>query len=664
MRGLVRIGLALVLLVALAGLALILVPAERVAALAAGEFERMTGRALVIGGKVRPTIWPVLGVAAQDVRLANADWSEEGPMLMADRLEIGVNAGALFGGAVRITTLAVEGMALTLERAADGRGNWELGGAAGFGGGGTGQPGGAVVPVVTLDRAVLEGRVVFLDHATGRRIVLDDLEVEAQLADAAGPLTLTARAAVAGQPLALDLRAGDAAAFLAGRVGPLTTEATAGGSVVRFDGRGGIAPPVGEGRLEAELADLRALAGLAGMEVPDLPEGLGRRVRDLRGDVTLTSAGSLHLRDAVVLLDANRLAGAADITFDGPRPKVAAQVDAGQLLLAGLGGAPATGTGAAADAGWPRGTIDVSALGLADAEVALRFAGADLGGTKLGPARLLLTLDRARAVIEAREVQAFGGTIAGQFVINGRGGLSVGGDLAFAGIAMQQLLRDLAGYDRLLADGDLKVNFLGVGNSVAAIMASLRGEGRLALGKGELRGLDLLGMLRTLDPGFVGEGQRTIFDGMSASFTMAGGVLANDDLVLAAPFLTAKGQGTVGLGAQVLDYRITPTALTKADGTGGVAVPLVISGPWSAPAFRLDLKALADQELAVERAKLEARAQEAAAEAEARLRARAEAELGLVQQDGESVEDAARRRAQEAIEEEARKALGGLLGGN
>jgi AsmA protein len=38
-------------------------------------------------------------------------------------------------------------------------------------------------------------------------------------------------------------------------------------------------------------------------------------------------------------------------------------------------------------------------------------------------------------------------------------------------------------------------------------------------------------------------------------------------------------------------------------------------------------------------------------------------QLGIVQQDGETLEDAARRRAQEALDEEARKALEKLLGG-
>jgi AsmA protein len=236
--------------------------------------------------------------------------------------------------------------------------------------------------------------------------------------------------------------------------------------------------------------------------------------------------------------------------------------------------------------------------------------------------------------------------------------------MALAGLSMQPLLTDLAGFDRLLGKSDLSFRFLGVGNTMAALANSLSGEGKMTFGKGELRGLDLLGMLRNLDPSYVGEGAKTIFNAVGASFTMQDGNLYNEDLVLSAPYLKAAGKGRVGIGARDLDYRIVPTALEKDDGTGGIRVPLMVKGSWANPKFQLDLKALADQELADEKAKLKERAKEEADKARAQLKAKAEKELGLTQQDGESLEDAARRRAQEAVNQEAGKLLNKLLGGN
>jgi AsmA protein len=260
-------------------------------------------------------------------------------------------------------------------------------------------------------------------------------------------------------------------------------------------------------------------------------------------------------------------------------------------------------------------------------------------------------------------VQAYGGTISGQFVVNGRKGLSVGGDLTFVGMDLQNLLRDFAGYERLVGTGDLRLKFLGSGPSVDAIMQGLEGSGTLALGRGEILGLDIGGMIRTLDTSYVGEGQKTIFDSLNASFTIAGGVLQNDDLIMAASFARVAGEGKLGLGARTINYRLR----AEADlGEQSLTAPILIKGPWADPKISLDLEALAREKLDLEKAKLEAEARVKALEAETKAKAKAklEEELGVVQGEGETLEEAIKRRANEAMTEEAAKALEELLNGN
>jgi AsmA protein len=315
--------------------------------------------------------------------------------------------------------------------------------------------------------------------------------------------------------------------------------------------------------------------------------------------------------------------------------------------------------GSAAPDGWSEDEIDVSALGALDAELVLVAPSVSVGGMTLGETRVLVTLDRSRAVTEIRQMAAYGGQITGEFVVNGRGGLSVGGKLDFASLDLQALLRDVSGYDRVVATGDLDLRFLGVGNSVAAIMQSLEGEGALELGRGEVRGLDIAAMLQTLDPAYIGDDQKTAFDGLAGTFTIAEGILSNRDLKLVAPQLTAAGAGEVDLGDRTLDYRLRPTALAAADGSGGVMVPLLITGPWAEPRFRLDLESIA-------REKMEAEARAAAAEVEARAKAelerRLKEELGVEVAPDESLGDAAVRGAEEALEDETRRLLEDILG--
>jgi AsmA protein len=667
MRWVIRSVLTLCLLVFLGVAALFLVPTERIARLATDRFDSITGRTLRIEGTVRPTIWPTLGVRTGKIAISNADWSDEPQMLTAEALDIGIDMAALWGGDVRVTGLRAIRPRIVLERAADGRENWVFGGANG----GMAAPGmaGEGTPF-TLDLAEVTGaEVLFIDHGAGQRLAASDIDATLRVPAFTGPAQMALTARMNGTPLSLEATIAEFAGFLEGSAVGMKLALTSGAAELSFDGRAGHAPLAAKGRLNADLADMAAIAALAGITRPALPQGFGARSVALAGDVTMTAAQTLHLRGGRLGLDGNALQVDADLTFSGARPALSAQVSAGQLDFSGVSGGQGGGVSGGAKAeGWPREAIDVSGLSALDATVALSAEGVNLGMLRLGPTRAKLSLDRGRAVFDLREVAAYGGAISGQFVVNGRGGLSVGGDLKLQGLSMQPLLTDLGGYDRLIGQGDLALKFLAVGNSVDALMRSLSGNGSIALGKGELRGLDVAGMLRNLDPGYVGEGQKTIFDAASASFSIDKGVLSNEDLSLGAPYLTARGSGRIDLGQRLLDYRLRPTALAAADGTGGIMVPLLITGTWAAPKFRLDMEGIARERLEAEAKELEARARAEAKEAEARAKAelerRATEELGITQQEGESLEDAARRRAQEALEAEATRALGRLLGGN
>jgi AsmA protein len=669
MRWIIRAGLALAVLVLLGFGLLAMIPSERVAAAVSSQFEATTGRKMELLGEVKPRLWPALGVSTGPVSIANADWTEgDEPLFRADALSIDINFAALMGGEVKILGLTADRPEINLERAKDGRANWDFGAsAAGAEGGAGAVP--APATGVTLDQGSISGGSIrFNDRQSGQIIALDDLDATLSIPDYSGPFTVTGTALSGGQPVALDLSGGVFSAFASGRVVPLTVGLSAGGSKLSFEGRGGFSPMAAEGALVADLADLPALGRLLGTELSKPGPGLGQDRLELTGQLTLDGTGGAFLREAVIIADTNEIKGDLDLTPGDARPKLSAQLTAGPILIGARDEAGGGAAGGKPADGWPEDQIDVSGLGSMDAEIALTAPSIDLGVLKLGKTRGLITVDRARAVLDIREMQAYGGQITGDFVANGRGGLSVGGRLTFAGLQTQPLFTDLAGWDRLISTGDFEIEYLGVGNTVAAIMASLKGKGALELGKGELLGLDIAGMLQTLDPNHVGEGQKTIFDGLAGTFTIADGVLLNSDLKLVAPYFTASGSGEVGLGARTLDYRLRPTALAGEDGTGGVMVPLLITGPWAQPKFRLDLESIAREKMELEAKALEERVKAAAKaaedEAKAELERRLREELGVDIPPGDSPADAATGGVEDALEDQARKALEDILGGN
>lgn len=642
-----RIGVAVMTAVVLLLGAIALIPAERIAGLAARELEARTGRTVSIAGPVRPSIWPVLGVETGPVRIGNAEWTETGPFLEAAGLDLGLDLTALVRGEVVIERLVLTAPVLSLERSAEGV-NWDF----------AGSDGTTNLSAALVRAQVEDGRIIYIDHRTGRKTDVGGLSLKAAMPETGGPLMAKMAARVNGQDVEITLSAEDGAAMLSGRVAQVNASVAAGAARLEFDGRAGAAAMVAEGSLSADLGDARALAAFLGLESLAFPEGLGARTIALTGQVTVAPEGSAHVRGMTLTLDGNSLTGAADMIFDGPRPKVIARLSAGALAIPGVA---ASVDARGENAGWSAEPLVVTNLGSLDAEVAIQADSLMLGPLAIAPLAVQVTLDRARAVTDIGRLGLFGGSVAGQFVVNDRDGLSVGGNISISGVNLEAALSTLAGYKRISGTGSGEVRFLGVGETVAAIMASLEGDGNVDLGPGDFGGLDLAAILRALDPAVTGDGH-TDFDRVAASFTMDGGVLSNRDLRLSGPGIAAEGQGTIGLGAQVLDYRLTAIALAGADGKGGIGVPLRVSGPWADPRLTLDLKALAERELAEQRAEMEARAGAAAEAARLEVETRLREETGIDPQDGETLEDSARRRAGELLEEEAGRFLEGLVG--
>lgn len=656
MRWIIRILLLLIVVAAVAVGSLLMLPGERIARIAAEKISRLTGREVTIAGETRLSLWPVLGVATGPVRVANAEWGQGGPLFEAESLKIGVEPRALWGGDIRITGLEATGPVINLERAADGRVNWELGvkGVAPSGQtGAAGAPGAPGAPAraerlqLTLDRALItDASFRYTDHGSDRRTAMAGMDFDLRWPEIQGRATFDITLRPTDSPVRISGHVERLDDFIDGA--PSAAEVTVGtrAGELRFAGRLR-AMPEAEGRLEARLDDTGAFLAALGLPRPDIPPGLGRTL-SAETALTLTGGNRLALRDLVLALDrGNRLTGGADLALGGVRPRLVARLAAGALDLSGSGGgggAASAGGGAGAPAGtagWSTAPIDASALARADAEVALTAESVDLGNLKLGKTRVLATLERSRLVLDLQELRAYEALVTGNFVLNNRSGLSVGGDLAVAGLDLESFLPAAAGITRLTGTADARVKFLGVGQSEQAIMSSLSGEGAFKAVSGVIEGFDLDKLMRRGDA----TGGTTIFDAMSASFTIRDGILVNDDLAMRLPLARADGKGVVGIGARVIDYRFIPVLL-EGENRKGLAIPVRIRGPWANPKIEPDLGKAIDLNLAEQKEKLR---QKAADE----VRRAVGKELGVSVEEGQSLGDAAKDK----LRDEVRKGL-------
>jgi AsmA protein len=672
MRWVIRIVGVVVVACALALGALVLMPTERVAAVVTDRIGAATGREVVIEGAVRPTLWPSLGIRAEGLRVGNPGWVEAGPLLAAGSLHVSVEWAPLLRGEVRLDRADLTRADITLVRDAEGRVNWDFSADEAQGGtpGGTEATDGGGGVAIGFERAeIQDGRLRWIDEASGQDITIGDIQAVLSLPSPTGRATLAGSAELAGAALEAELSVDGAGPLLDGQVRPATASLAWPGGRAAFEGRLALAPAL-DGSFELDGTDFGPILALAGAAMPDLPQGLGRDRIAVAGRITLTEDASVHLREGLVTLDDNRLSVELDILAGEERPSLRGAVTAEDLVVSAQPPGGATGSGGGSGPGgpdgWPTDPIDVSGLFAADGDVALRIGSVDLGDTVLGPVEVNAGLTRGRLVFDIGRIEAYGGQLAGQFVVNGRGGLSVGGDLIIAGVRLNPLLSQFAGYDRLEGNGNASLQFLGVGNDIATIMAGLEGEGDLAFGAGAIRGLDLAGMIRNLDASYRGEGARTVYDSITANFTIENGVLSNDDLLLDAPWGTVRGEGIVDLGGRNLDYRVIPGVMRDEAGQAGVEVPVLISGPWSSLRFRPDLEYLAEQEFLEQRDRLAAEAEERLEaerdRIEGEVRDRANDLLGTDIQAGDGREEI-EGALQDRLTDEVDGVLSDLLGG-
>ncbi len=469
MRVIWRIFGLMVIVLAVALVSLMFLPGERLGRIASDQLTQQLGREVTLGD-VSMTFWPELGIDAGQIRLANADWSDSGPMMTAERARIGIDTLAALGGQLRFRTIRAEAPEILLERNASGAANWELG---------AGSGGDAPLPVFTLDELSILGGNLRYAAAGAAPVDIRGLDLTLAWPDRNGAATLDAQFTPAAQPLKLSARIDSPGILMSGASTPVQLSLGAPGGTLRFKGQAGIAPEAA-GSLQFDITSTERFLAALGQTGILLPEGLGRSASGT-ADLKLAADGTLTLRDADLQLDDNRLSLNADI-FPGDVPRVSARITADALELPTLAGA-----GDDDERGWPTEPLDASALSALNGDLSLEFGRLTLGDFRFGRTLARMTLDNARAVFDIEELLGYQGVVSGQFVVNNRAGLSVGGSLDVAGIELRDLRRMPQGSPVLPARRMERSGFSARDSRWMRSCARSRARGRCAPGRASFR---------------------------------------------------------------------------------------------------------------------------------------------------------------------------------
>lgn len=639
-RLITALGIALTGLLLLLAVGFVLLPAERVARIAADQMARATGREVTISGDVSMSFWPVLGASVGGLEVGNAEWADAGAMISARGAAIGVDAGALLRGEIRLTHIEAQSPTIRLESRADGRANWVFTDASGAASVEASPSPGTAPQPISIERLDIRDATLIYDAEGSDLVTLAGVDVALSWPDPTGAVQIDAALRPAGDVVTVRSEIEQFAELLVGAPSALRTTLETSAGQAAFDGTVTLSGAV-KGALSLQSSDTARFLSALALPALDLPQGLGRQL-DLKTGLDLRTDRTLSLTDLAADLGGNSLRGAAQIDLNGtPQIDADLRADALNLTQTPAVGSGSASSGSASAAGWPTAPIDASGLSAFNGTIRFAAQSIQLDTLTLGPTRATLRNERARMVFALDQVAAYGGSVQGQFVMNNRSGLSVGGTLTGSGLGLEGLLSDMADVTRLSGAANASVEFLGVGQSVDAIMRSLRGAGQISTSSGTIRGLDLDRLMRSGQ----GAGGTTVFDSLTASFATENGVLRNSDLLMSLPNYEARGEGQVDLGGQTLDYTFTPKALRGNDGRG-IAIPVRVRGPWAAPRVEPDLEAMVDLNLAAEKDRLQEKAADEVGD-----------RLGVTREEGQSLEDA----IEDKVEDEIRKGLKSLF---
>lgn len=211
----------------------------------AQKFREQTGRELVLGGDVSLSIYPWLGIEANDIAVGNAVGFSADPLFSARHVATRIKLMPLISGRYEIDTVRLDGVRVLLEVAGNGQNNWaSLAGAGGADGEAASGGGGG-------GNALLGNLVIGGVSITDAGVIYDDrfANVHYEVSD----FNLTVAELVYGQPLDINMN------FLAAASSPQLAADTRLAGTVLYD--------MDEGRYN--LSPLELVTTLSGPSVPD-----------------------------------------------------------------------------------------------------------------------------------------------------------------------------------------------------------------------------------------------------------------------------------------------------------------------------------------------------------------------------------------------------------
>lgn len=624
---LIGIAILIVLIVVVAVAAPFFIPVDTYKGRVIALVKEETGRDLRINGPVSFSLLPSLALEANDVALSNAPGASTPNMVQLKTLEVKLGLLPLLHGAIEVAEFKLVNPSISLEVDKAGHPNWVFSTAtktpppAAAGAPSTQAPapaqapaaGGGSIPTISLgDVSIVDGEASYFDQRSGQKRVLDNINMQLSLPSFAGPFNAKGSAVWNGEKVSLSMSAARPAALQSGGTSPVSLSVASTPINFDFDGQAtGAALSKLTGTTSLSVPSVRGLAKWAGVAFN--PPGTGFGPLTIKGKIDM-GGGKIAFNDAAISLDAIKGDGAVAVDTNGARPSLSGRLALDKLDInpylppenaapasaaspapatpvPGGGGAASAPSSGAKSSGWSDAPIDLSSLKAADADFALSANSILYRKIAIGKSALDLHLKDGRFEADLTQMALYQGTGQGKVVADGSGATpAIAASFNLGNVAIQPLLRDAAGFDRLTGTGSFALDVTGHGKSQREIVSALNGKGNLNLANGKIEGVNLIAFMKNVASaatGGQGGGNATDFGSLTGTYVITNGILKNDDLKLTSPEIPMTGSGTVDLPSREVNYRLTPSV------AGLVAFPVDVTGPWDNLSYRPDLTGVA-----------------------------------------------------------------------
>ena len=430
---------------------------------------------------------------------------------------------------------------------------------------------------------------------------IDAIDIAAAFKSLNSPIS--AKGAFTWRKVRFDVTANaDVRALLDGKTTKVALQAQSKTVDLGFDGEAGMGG-LGKGEVSLATPSLRNLLAWIGRPIGS---GGGLQNFAIKGAVAL-GKDTFTFDRAAFTLDKSSGLGTGSVTF-GKRPSVSAGLSMKVLdvtpyvAASGAAGGGASGGGASSSGGsggsggWSTQPIAFDGLKAADANLNLKADEILANKIKIGATAMTVTLSGGKLAANLTDMSLYQGKGSGTLSIDGAASTpAVSASFQLSGLAAQPFLTDAIGFDKIEGTGAFSFDLSAAGTSQAALMKSLKGKGATELRDGAIRGFNLASLkglsLQSVLGGQLGTTDRTDFSRLAGTYTIAGGVLTNNDLVLVGPLVRASGAGTVDIGNRTIAYRLEPKIVGTLQGQGasgdakGLTLPFRIEGSWDNPRY-------------------------------------------------------------------------------